>query len=103
MRIVPEIIEKEVDDPRIGLITLISVESSPDLKNATIYFTVHGGEKAGKANSQILNHASGFIQHELARRMKMRNTPKLNFKYSLITQKFERIDELLKKESEEEI
>lgn len=103
MKIVPEIIEKEVDDPRIGLITLTSVESSPDLKNATIHFTVHGGEKAGKANSEVLNHASGFIQHELARRIKMRNTPKLHFKYSSITQKFERIDELLKKESEEEI
>jgi len=103
MKIVPEIIDKEVNDPRIGLITLTSVEISLDLKHATINFTVHGGEKAGKANSEILNHASGFIQHELARRIKMKNTPKLHFKYSSITQKMERIDELLKKESEEEI
>lgn len=102
MKIVPEIIRKEVDDPRLGLITLTSVESSPDLKHATIYFTVHGGAKSGKLNSEILNHASGFIQHELARRIKMKNTPKLHFKYNPITKKMERIDELLKKENEEE-
>jgi ribosome-binding factor A len=103
MKIVPEIIRKELDDPRLGLITLTSVESSPDLKNTTIYFTVHGGNKSGKLNSEILNNARGFIQHELARRIKMKNTPKLHFKYSPITKKMERIDELLKKESEEKI
>ena len=103
MKIVPEIIEKEVNDTRIGLITLTHVESSPDLKHATIHFTVHGGEKSGEANSKVLNHASGFIQHKLARRIRMKNTPKLHFKYSSITDKMERIDELLNKESEEEI
>jgi ribosome-binding factor A len=102
MKIVPEIIEKEVNDPRIGLITITSVESSPDLKHVTINFTVHGGEKSGKLNSEVLNHASGFIQHELARRIKMRNTPKLTFNYSPIMGKLERIEELLAKESEEE-
>jgi ribosome-binding factor A len=105
MKIVPEIIEKEVNDPRIGLVTITSVESSPDLKHVTINFTVHGGEKSGKLNSEVLNHASGFIQHELARRIKMKNTPKLTFNYSPIMGKLERIEELLEmdKENEEEI
>jgi ribosome-binding factor A len=102
MKIVPEIIEKEVNDPRIGLITITSVESTTDLKHVTINFTVHGGEKSGKLNSEVLNHASGFIQHELARRIKMRNTPKLTFKYSPIMGKLDRIEELLEKVSEEE-
>ncbi len=102
MKIVPEIIEKEVNDPRIGLVTITSVDISPDFKHAKVYFTVHGGEKSGKSNSEVLNHASGFIQHELARRIKMKNTPKLNFKYSPMMGKMERIEELLKKESEEQ-
>lgn len=102
MKIVPEIIEKEVNDPRIGLVTITSVDISPDFKHAKVYFTVHGGEKSGESNSEVLNHASGFIQHELARRIKMKNTPKLNFKYSPMMRKMERIEELLKKESEEQ-
>ncbi len=101
MKIVPEIIEKEVNDPRIGLVTITSVDSSSDLKHATVYFTVHGGEKSGKSNSDVLNHASGFIQHELARRIKMKNTPILTFKFSPVTDKIQKIEELLKKESEE--
>ena len=98
MKIVPEIIEKEVNDPRIGLVTITSVESSPDLKHATVHFTIHGGEKSGKVNSEILNHASGFIQHELARRIRMKNTPKLNFKYSPMMEKMQKIEELLSEE-----
>jgi ribosome-binding factor A len=101
MKMVPEIIEKEVNDPRIGLVTITSVDSSPDLKHATIYFTVHGGEKSGKSNSDVLNHASGFIQHELARRIKMKNTPILTFRYRPMTEKAQKIEELLKKEGEE--
>ena len=102
MKAVPEIIEKELNDPRIGLVTIVSVESSPDLKHATVYFTVHGGEKSGKMHSEVLNHASGFIQHELSRRIKMKNTPILNFKYSPLTQKTQKIENLLNQESEKE-
>jgi ribosome-binding factor A len=100
-KIVPEIIEKEVNDPRIGLLTITSVESSSDLKHVTVYFTVHGGEKSGKLNSDVLNHASGFIQHELARRIKMKNTPVLTFKFRPVTEKTQKIEDLLKKETEE--
>jgi ribosome-binding factor A len=100
-KIVPEIIEKEVNDPRIGLLTITSVESSSDLKHVTVYFTVHGGEKSGKLNSDVLNHASGFIQHELARRIKMKNTPVLTFKFRPVTEKTQKIEDLLKKENEE--
>ncbi len=101
MKIVPEIIEKEVKDPRLGLVTITSVESSPDLKHATLYFTVHGGEKSGKSNSKVLNHASGFIQHELSKRIKMKNTPILTFKYSPFMDKMQKIEELLNRESED--
>jgi len=102
MKIVPEIIEKELNDPRVGLVTIVSVQSSSDLKYATIQFTVHGGEKSGKTNSEILNHASGFIQHELSRRIKMKNTPILNFKFNPIMQKTQKIEKLLNQESEKE-
>lgn len=101
MKAIPEIIEKEVKDPRIGLVTVTSVESSPDLKHATVYFTVHGGEKSGKMNSEVLNHASGFIQHELSNRIKMKNTPILTFKYRPVMEKTQKIEQLLNEEEEE--
>lgn len=101
MRIVPEIIERELKDPRIGFVTITSVETTLDLRHATVYFTVHGGEEVGELNSKILNHASGFIQHELAKRMKIKNTPKLTFKYNPM--KYIDVEKLLKEESEGEI
>lgn len=101
MRIVSDIIEKEVKDPRIGFVTVNAVESTADLKHATVYFTVHGDEKEGQLNSKILNHASGFIQHKLSNRVKLRHTPKLTFEYSPIAKKRKKIEELLNKDEEE--
>lgn len=99
---VSEIIAKEVKDPRVGLITLISAEISPDFKHVTIYFTVHGGSEEGQKNSRLLNHASGFFQHELAKRLKFKYTPKIQFKYNQTFEKIKHIEILLNKESEEE-
>lgn len=95
-----EIIERELKDPRIGLVTVTSVEVSPDIKYATVFFTVHGGAEKGEKQEEILNHASGYIQHLIAERLELRNTPKLNFKYNSSLDRIEKIESLLKEEGE---
>ncbi len=102
METISEILEKEVMDPRIGLITVTYAKTSPDLKNTTVYFMVHGGEKEGNRNAKLLNHASGFFQHEIAKRIKLRYIPRIQFKYDRSLDRIKRIESLLKEESSKE-
>lgn len=71
----------EVKDPRLGgLISVTRVEISRDLQQARIFISVLGrDEQAGEATVQALQHAAGFFQAQLGRRLRLRNTPHLSF------------------------
>ena len=70
----------EMKDPRIPVLTsLTSVEVSPDLKYAKAHVSVYGEEGSAKEAVDALNHASGFIQHEVAGRMTIRRVPQIKF------------------------
>ena len=78
-RTLSEIIRK-VKDPRIGPMTSVSyVNTTTDLKECRVYISVYGDEKAIKETAAGLKSASGFIRHELARTLNLRNTPQLEF------------------------
>lgn len=100
IKTISEVIEKEVMDPRLGMITVTDVKTSPDLKHTTIYFTVHGNDEEGKKNAQILNNARGFFQYEIAKRLNLKNTPKIKFKYNPGIDRVKWIESLLQEESE---
>ena len=75
-----EIIRWGVKDPRIHpMTTVVSAEVTPDLKFCKVYISVLGSEEAGKETIQGLKSAEGYIRRELARRVNLRNTPKLQF------------------------
>ena len=84
-----ELIRQELKDPRLGgLVTISAVKVSPDLGYAEVYVTVMGrelgdeqSEAANKETLDVLNKASGFLRHELGRRIKTRITPRLRFQY----------------------
>ena len=84
-----ELIRQELKDPRLGgLVTISAVKVSPDLGYAEVYVTVMGrelgdeqSEAANKETLDVLNKASGFLRHELSRRIKTRITPRLRFHY----------------------
>lgn len=74
------IIRGGVKDPRIHpMTTVVSAEVTPDLKFCKVYISVLGSEEAGKETIQGLKSAEGYIRRELARRVNLRNTPKLQF------------------------
>ncbi len=78
------LIQREVKDPRLGLITITAVEVSRDLSHAKIFITVMGkddDEDAVKGNLRILNDASGFLRMQLGKAMKLRTVPQLHFNY----------------------
>jgi ribosome-binding factor A len=76
-----DIIRLELKDPRVGMITIVDVEVSPDQSHARVFFTVLGDQSTIADTTKGLQHAAGFLRSELAHRMKLRLVPQLQFKY----------------------
>lgn len=76
-----ELIQFEVKDPRVGLVTVSAVEVSRDMAHAKVYITMLDSEKGVDDALAALNHAAGFLRRELGKRMKLRITPQLAFVY----------------------
>ncbi|MEK9869631.1 MAG: 30S ribosome-binding factor RbfA [Gammaproteobacteria bacterium] len=74
------LIQREVKDPRIGMVTVNEASVSRDLAFADIYFTVLPAENTGEVE-EILNQAGGFLRSELAKTLNTRTTPRLRFHY----------------------
>jgi ribosome-binding factor A len=76
-----DIIQREITQPTLGLITISGVKVSPDLKQARIYVTQLGGQLTATAAVNYLNQTAGELRHHLARRLTLRVTPSLQFSY----------------------
>ncbi|KJZ00801.1 30S ribosome-binding factor RbfA [Pseudoalteromonas ruthenica] len=75
------IIQREVKDPRLGMVTVSAVEVSRDLSYAKIFVTVFNQDDDSKAKQsmRILNDASGYIRSLLGKRIRARIIPELRF------------------------
>jgi len=77
-----QIIQLEVRDPRVGMVTVCAVNLSRDLHYATVYVTFLGIDetiKATQAAIDILNEAASFIRIQIGKRMRMRAVPHVKF------------------------
>lgn len=68
-------------DPRIGLVTVTGVDTTSDLRHATVYVSVLGSARKRKATLAGLEAAHGLLQSRLARQLRMKRTPQLAFEY----------------------
>ncbi len=77
------LIQQEVKDPRVKWVTVSAVKVTKDFSHANVFFTVLGdyNETVDKNVQAGLEKASGFLRRELGRRIKLRITPELHFKY----------------------
>lgn len=92
-----EILQREVDDSRLGFVTVNEVVLTKDLAVAKVYVTVLNAndEAAKRANVKVLNEISPFIRHELAKRMRLRHISELHFHYDHSFDTGMRVSELL--------
>jgi ribosome-binding factor A len=91
-----EIIEREIQDPRIGLTTVTAVKVSPDLRHARIFVTVLGDDAQRKKSLEGLRSAASFVRRSLSKRLHhLRRIPELSFDYDEAVEKGMRIEELL--------
>lgn len=90
------ILQRDIDDPRLGFITINEVEVSKDLAVAKIYVTVLNVDEQGKRNNvKWLNELAPVIRHELAKRMRLRHISELRFYYDESFDTGMRVAELL--------
>jgi ribosome-binding factor A len=79
------LIQREIKDPRLGMVTITAVDVSRDLSHAKIYITVmtvgDDEAKSVKQSLNILQEASGFLRMLLGKGMKVRTVPQLHFHY----------------------
>jgi ribosome-binding factor A len=80
-RVLAEVIARDLNDPRVGSITITAVDVSPDMKNARVYFVPFAARQPLADVQQGLTHAGKFLRSEVARRLKLRHTPRLTFHF----------------------
>ncbi|MGB1092677.1 MAG: 30S ribosome-binding factor RbfA [Oceanobacter sp.] len=106
-REIASMIQFEMKDPRLGMVTLNQVKVAKDLGYADIYFTVMGakGETDAEIRAQtesILNDAAGYLRSSLAKILKTRVTPALRFHYDETLERGHHMTGLIRKARQED-
>jgi ribosome-binding factor A len=91
-------IATELEDPRIGFVTVTSVDTSPDLRSARVYVSVLGDEPARESSLAGLRSSHGVLQAAIARETRIKRTPTLTFHYDDTPERGVRISRLLEDE-----
>ncbi|MFN7427807.1 MAG: 30S ribosome-binding factor RbfA [bacterium] len=95
------LIRLDVDDPKIGLVTITDVEVTGDLAHAKIFFTVLDEEDACKADTLAgLQRAAGFLRAQLGHRLLLRSVPQLHFTYDESVERGVRLSRLIDQANE---
>ncbi|WP_018404131.1 30S ribosome-binding factor RbfA [Marinobacter gelidimuriae] len=98
-----QLIQREIKDPRLGMITVNAVKVSRDLGYADIYVSLLTTEELGaespevKESLAVLNKASGFLRGQVGRAMKLRVVPLLRFRFDELQGYSRRLDGLIRK------
>jgi ribosome-binding factor A len=90
----------ELSDPRIGFVTVTSVETSPDLRAAKVFVSVLGSEEEREETMTGLRSSHGVIQSKIAAETRMKRTPTLSFHYDETVEQGMRISQLLEQGEE---
>ena len=86
---------KNVRDPRVGFVTVTGVETSADLRQATVFVSVLGTESKREKTLAGLAAAHGVLQARLARELRLKRTPQLTFEYDPTVERGVRMTQLI--------
>ncbi len=76
-----QLVRDELNDPRLGMITIQAVKVVRDFSHAKVYFTFIGGEMDVAETTKVLKETAPFFRHELRHRLNIRTLPQLHFVY----------------------
>ena len=94
--VIAEMLLRDVKDPRIGMVTLTTVELTDDLRHCRVRFTCVGDPATRQRSLDGLHSAAGFIKSQLTRRLRLRYAPELTFELDDSLDKAERLASLLR-------
>jgi ribosome-binding factor A len=89
-----ELLQRELRDPGVGMITITSVDVSPDFSHAKVFYTTLDPGHVADAGKG-LKRAAGFLRTQLARRLKLYTTPELRFQYDESVERGDRLSRLI--------
>jgi ribosome-binding factor A len=90
-----ELIQHEVKDPRVGMVTLTGVEVTTDYTHAKVFFTLLGTAAQQEAALHGLSHAAGFLRGQIGRRIKLHTIPELHFVFDESVERGDRLSQLI--------
>ena len=96
-REIAQIIQNQLKDPGLGFVTITGAKLSADLKQARIFYSVLGDEDSKEKTASALKRASGFVQNEIGRRLKLKYTPEILFQFDESIEYGAHIEELIEK------
>ncbi len=98
--IVAEMLEKRIKDPRLGFITITDVRVTPDLREASIFYTVYGDEEAREGTAAALRSATGLLRSEVGKQTGVKFTPTLSFFLDAVPDTARHVEDLLRQAAE---
>lgn len=101
-QVVSDAVSQDLMDPRIGFVTVTDVKTTPDLRAARVYVSVLGDDAERAATLEGLGSAHGLLQRRLARDLRMKHTPTLEFVHDPTVDRAFRVEELLRDAAEED-
>ena len=99
---ISEIIRREMNDPRLGFVTVTDAEVSPDLRHAKVFISILGEQAQKDQGMKALKSAASFIRTSFAKRANMKVTPEIVFLEDKVIERGSRIFELLEKMKKED-
>ncbi|HJW75731.1 MAG TPA: 30S ribosome-binding factor RbfA [Thermoleophilia bacterium] len=93
--VLSETLAEGLKDPRIGFVTVTSVETSADLRHAKVFVSVLGGQREREQTLAGLRSSHGYLQERVAEAIRLKRTPQLEFVYDESVARGMRIQELL--------
>ncbi len=98
--VVAEMLERRIKDPRLGFVTVTDVRVTGDTQNASIFYTVLGGDDSLASTAAALESAKGIIRAEVGKQLGMRHVPSLEFIHDALPDTARHLDDLLAKARE---
>ena len=98
--IVAETLESRIKDPRLGFITVTDVRVTPDLREASVFYTVYGDEEARASTAAALESAKGVLRSEVGKQTGVKFTPTLAFIPDAIPDTARHVEDLLRQAAE---
>jgi len=88
-------LETQVKDPRLGMVTITDAKLTPDLREATLYYTVYGSDEERQSSAIALESAKGVLRRTVGQQTGVRYTPSLQFIADVVPETAGKIEDLL--------